>query len=201
MFYPSNCNEIAQHDCGSYSTELGRIRAVAFVHKSYFSTLIADIENVNLWLIGRNNNKIFVYPEVNGEMDVSPIYSNGFAKAEETLIAYNFGIEFNIPEYVGNITHWNALRGSRNYYILFCTETQMHVTERLCSIVPRNEVKNDLKQEVIWSCSSKWTSDNFPLIYDKVEGAMDCNISVLEYLLQEDNFYLLQENLDRIIIT
>jgi hypothetical protein len=50
----------------------------------------------------------------------------------------------------------------------------MHVTNRVCTIVPKNEIKNDLKQEVIWSCTSKWTSDNFPTIYEIADGIFEC---------------------------
>jgi len=202
MYYPSNCNEISTHDCEGCEIELARVRAVAFVHKSFYSTLISDIEDVNVWVDGRDANKIFVYPFVNGEFSGgTPIVGRGFAKAEETLMAYNFSLDFVIPNYEGNVAHWNALRGSRNYYVIFCSETKMHVTNRVCTIVPKNEVKNDLKQEVIWSCTSKWTSDSFPTIYNILEEAFDCDVIGLNYLLQEDNFYLLQENLDRIIIT
>ena len=175
MYYPSNCNEISTHDCESCEVELGRIRSVAFVHRSYYSTLIADIENVNVWVDGRDDNKIFVYPFVNGEFSGgSAITGRGFAKAEETLMAYNFSLDFFIPNYEGNVAHWNALRGSRNYYVIFCSETKMHVTNKVCTIVPKNEIKNDLKQEVIWSCSSKWTSDNFPTIYEIADGIFEC---------------------------
>lgn len=179
MYYPSNCNEISTHDCGGCEIELGRVRAVAFVHKSYYSTLVAGIEDLNTWNAGRIANKIFVYPDVNGEFNGgSAITGRGFAKAEETLMAYNYEVQFNIPNYEGNIAHWNALRGSRNYYIIFCTETQMHITNRICTIVPRNDIKNDLKQEVIWSCVSKWTSDSFPTIYDKLDDAFSCGLVI-----------------------
>lgn len=179
MYYPSNCNILPNHDCDNCTSELGRVRAVAFIHKTYYSTLVANIEDINVWNSGRIANKIFVYPEVNGDYSGgSAITGKGFAKAEETLMAYTFGVNFYIPNYEGNISHWNAISGSRNYYIVFCSETQMHISNKTCSIVAKNPIDNDLKKEVIWECSTKWTTDQFPLIYDKLADAFSCDLVI-----------------------
>ncbi len=175
MYYPSSCDEISANDCLNCTKELGRIRSAALVHKSYLSTLLADAENVTLWANGVTLGKIFIYPNVNGEFDGgSPIVAAGFAKAEETLIAYNFSAKIKDPDYLGNRGHWNGFKGSRNYYFVFCGETQMYITERVATIVMNNRVANDLKQEVNWDMQVKWTDANFPLQYNIPQGVFVC---------------------------
>jgi hypothetical protein len=179
MNYYPNCENIEAYSCGNCTPELGRIRSVALIHKSYFSTLIADPESYQLWYDGRVNGKIFVYPKVQGEYDGgSPQMGTGWATSPETLLAYFFTAKIKEPNYLSNVLHWNSIKGSKNYYVAFCSESIMQIPMKVCNIIPRNSVANDLKTEVVWEVDLKWTDFNLPMQYTIPSNVFDCDIIV-----------------------
>jgi hypothetical protein len=174
-YYPSGCDTIEQNDCNVCVTETARVRKAALIHKDYYQTIIADPENANNWISGINENKIIVYPETNGEYDGGiPKMGRGFATSPETLLAYNFKININEPNYQGNRNHWNKLAGSRNYFVAYCSENIMNITTKVCNITPTNKIDNDLKSEVIWNVDLKWTDFQLPLQYNIPDGVFQC---------------------------
>jgi len=179
-YYPANCDIIPENDCTVCVTELARVRKCALVHKSIIADLLTDIEDINVWDIGRSSGKIFVYPQTQGEFDGGvPITVRGFMSADETVLANQFTVTVKEPNYTGNRNHWNALFGNRNFYLIFCSETIMRVSTKPVSIVPSNPIANDLKQEVVWGFTAKWTDDSFPTEYPVFDDAFSCEYSLV----------------------
>jgi hypothetical protein len=174
-YYPSGCDEIQVNDCNVCVTENARVRKVALIHKDYYSTLISDAESPSIWITGILANKIIIYPETNGEYDGGvPTFGRGFATAPETLLAYKFAVNINEPNYQSNRNHWNKLAGSRNYYVAYCSENIMNITTKVCNIIPKNKVDNDLKAEVVWNIDFKWSDFELPLQYNIPQGVFQC---------------------------
>lgn len=174
VYYPT-CENIVSHECNVCETELGRIRSAALIHKSYYATLIADVENVTLWDNGIEAGLIYLYPSLNGSYDGGvPKYSRGFASAPETLLAYNFSCEITDPNYQGNLNHWGRLAGNKNYYIAFCSETIMSISTRVCNILPKNPIDNDLKKQVTWNVQFKWVDLDLPIHSSIPDGIFEC---------------------------
>jgi hypothetical protein len=189
------CVTIPPHDCVSCSAELGRVRYVALVHKTYYATLLADIDDPIVWNTGLQAKNIFTY-ECNGEFDGGTSkLSRGFGRAVETLDYYSFRVKAVFPDYAVNFNHWNYLKG-RDYYLIFCSENVMFVTQRAAVIVPSNPIANDLKQEVNWNVEFRWVNDDSPLEYAITPDVFGCGWVYVagEYRLLEDGSYRLLED-------
>jgi hypothetical protein len=176
VYYPSGCDtNIADHLCSVCDVELGRVRSVAFINKSYYPTLSVDPENASLWAAGIAAGDIFVYPETQGEYDGgAPNMGQGYGDTEETLNSYTFTLQAKDPNYIGNRNHWNSIKGSRNFHVAYRSETVLRISDEPTTIVPTNPIANDLKAEVVWDFSCKWTSGNFPDEYTTPDGIFDC---------------------------
>jgi len=130
-FYPSNCNTIESHSACGCGVELGRVRSVALIHKSFYNQLATDFENPLYWQTGITGGFIIVLPQTQGEYNGgNPIMSRGFGWSEETLMAYGFEVNYKDPDYVANLPHYNSITGSRNFYIAYCSETIMRISQR-----------------------------------------------------------------------
>jgi len=179
-YYPSCCDTIQENDCDVCVNELARVRAVAFVHKSFYSALMAGLDNVTTWSLGRSQGNIFMYPETQGEYDGgSAITTRGFMSAQEQPVAMKFGIEFKEPNYIGNRNHWNSLFGNRNFYCFWITETIMYSSTRAVVITPKNPIANDLKQTIVWEASINWVDNQFPNENDIPTDAWQCQYDLI----------------------
>jgi len=179
-FYPSNCNEIESHLACGCGIELARVRSVALIHKTFINQLLTDPEDSSIWLVGITGGFIIVLPQTQGDYNGGdPINGRGFGWSEETLVAYNFAVNYKDPDYVGNLPHYNSITGSRNFYIAFCSETIMRISQRPGTLIASNPVANSLKDEVNFLMSYKWTHDKMPLEYDIPDGVFVCAPAVV----------------------
>jgi len=187
-FYPSNCNIIESHyACGGgggslacTAMELARVRSVALIHASFINQLLSDPEDSSIWLAGITAGMIIILPQTQGEYNGGDaILGRGFGYSEETLIAYNFAVNYKDPDYVGNLPHYNSITGSRNFYIAFCSETIMRISQRPGTLVASNPVANSLKDEVNFMLTYKWTYEKMPLEYTIPDGVFVCAPSVV----------------------
>ncbi len=178
-YYPNGCDEnIQDHLCGGCGVELARVRSTAFINKSYYSTLITDPENPAIWTAGITSGEIYIYPQTQGEFDGgTPNMGQGYGDSEETLNSYTFNLMFKDPNYVGNRNHYNSIKGSRNFHVAFASETVLRISDEPCTIVPKNPIANDLKQEVVWDVEVKWTSDEFPTESEIPDGVFVCVVA------------------------
>lgn len=184
------CADITENNCSVCDTELGRVRKLALVQASYFPQLVSDITNVSLWDLGRTLKKIFVYPEVQGEFDGGvPVTVRGFASNEDTEVAKQFTLEVREPNFKGNRAHFNDINGSRQFYVIWATETLMYASTRPVYVSVKMPIANDLKTEVVWHMTIKWTA-GFPLFFDRDDNVLQCqyNIAPPPYGSFDDSF-------------
>lgn len=173
------CANITENNCSVCDIELGRVRKLALVHSSFFQQLIDDITNVSLWDLGRTLGKIFVYPEVQGEFDGgNPVTVRGFASNEDIEVAKQYTIELREPNYIGNKEHFNDINGSRQFYAIWATETLMYASTRPIYLSVKAPVSNDLKNEIVWQMTLKWTSQELPLVFDRDDNVLQCQYNI-----------------------
>jgi hypothetical protein len=142
--------------------------------------LLSDPEDSSIWLAGITAGMIVVLPQTQGEYNGGDaILGRGFGYSEETLIAYNFAVNYKDPDYVGNLPHYNSITGSRNFYIAFCSETIMRISQRPGTLVASNPIANSLKDEVNFMLTYKWTYEKMPLEYTIPDGVFVCAPSVV----------------------
>lgn len=188
-YYPSTCTEIEAHYSCSCETELARVRGVALVHKSFYSQLIYDPEDATIWYAGITAGKIILLPETNGEYLQDEINVRGFGYSEETFMAFNHIVNYTDPDYIGNLSHYNSINGSRNYHIAFITETLVHISQRPCNIVAKMPVKNSVKEDLLFTVTVKWTHDKLPQSYLKPDGVFICATTQNVYGHSFDNSF------------
>ena len=134
-----------------------------------------DPENPLYWQAGITAGLVILLPEVQGDYNGGePIYSRGFGYSEETLTAYKFEVNYKDPDYAGNLPHYNSVTGSRNFYIAFCSESIMRISQRNGTLVASNPIANSLKEEVNFVLNYKWTNDLLPLEYAIPDGVFVC---------------------------
>lgn len=173
------CADITENNCSVCDVELGRVRKLALVQSSFFQQLIDDITNVSLWDLGRTLGKIFVYPEVQGEFDGgNPVTVRGFASNEDIEVAKQYTIELREPNYIGNREHFNDINGSRQFYAIWATETLMYASTRPIYLSVKAPVSNDLKNEIVWQMTLKWTSQELPLVFDRDDNVLQCQYNI-----------------------
>ena len=173
------CADITENNCSVCDIELGRVRKLALVQSSFFQQLIDDITNVTLWDLGRTLGKIFVYPEVQGEFDGgNPVTVRGFASNEDIEVAKQYTIELREPNYIGNREHFNDINGSRQFYAIWATETLMYASTRPIYLSVKAPVSNDLKNEIVWQMTLKWTSQELPLVFDRDDNVLQCQYNI-----------------------
>jgi len=169
------CADITENNCDVCATELGRVRKLVLVHRSYINTLLSNIEDVNTWDAGRTARKIFVYPNVQGEFDGGvPINVRGFASTEDMEVAKQYSLDVREPNYVGNRSHFNGINGARDYYVLWATETMLYASTRPVLVSVSAPVANDLKTEVVWQIKCRWTADDMPLQFTRNDSVLSC---------------------------
>ncbi len=178
-YYPSNCdNVIPPHNCDPCAErEYGRIRSGAYIHKSYYPTLVADVENSQKWIDGINQGLILVIPDTNGELgEPSELTGAGYGDAVEALLGYDFSATFRDPNYKENCDFWNAIKNSRNYHLVYRTSSSVHITDKPVTIIPKAPIADDLQAEVVWVVLNKWRSNNHPCATNTPEGVFTCFI-------------------------
>lgn len=174
MYFPSNCSYLEPFECCSLP-ELGRVRSLALIHKSYFATLAVDFESAALWYNGKSLGKIIAYENTNGEYDggvIVPI--RGFGFGETRYIGKNFNLDAIVTQYKGQRDHFNTLQGSNNYYLAWCTDTVTFITEKPVTLVIGNPIANDITKRVTWRLNAKWLDKNLPLEIEKDSTVFEC---------------------------
>ena len=188
-YYPSNCNEIPTHQSCTCEAEMGRVRGVALIHKSFYNQVIIDPENPVVWQAGVNLGMIVLLPETNGEYNADPINGRGYGYSEETFVAFNHIVTYQDPDFYGNVDHYNAINGSRNYYLAFITETMLHLEQRPCNLTVNLPIKNSVKDDVLYTITARWTHDQLPQQYLKLDNVFVCNVSTNVYGASFDNSF------------
>lgn len=175
-YYPTTCeNVIPEHNCDPCAErEYGRIRSAGFIHKD-FVFANGDTTNASEWIRGINEKKILVIPETNGELpQPSELTGPGYGDTVETLLGYDFQATIADPNYKENCDFYNALIGNRNYKFFYRTSSQVHITDKTVTIIPKKQIQNDLTSEVVWNVMAKWRSSQFPCPFNTPEDVFTC---------------------------
>lgn len=174
VYYPSGCDtEVGEYFCSDCPTlEGGRVRGIAYIKNSFVFT---DPTDPTEWQTGIQNKDIIIIPSVRGNFDGgSEVEGAGYGDQQTNLLGYNFVLNYFDPNYKENATFYNALKRSRNYYMAYRTETQVHFTDRTVSVVPKNPVAEDTTSVVEWNVAVKWANEDLPTPYDTPEGIFTC---------------------------
>lgn len=188
-YYPSNCNPIPTHQSCTCDAEMARVRGVALIHKSFYNQVAIDPENPIVWEAGVNLGMIILLPETNGEYTNDAINGRGYGYSEETFVAYAHTVVYQDPDFYGNVGHYNAINGSRNYYLAFVSETVLYLAQRPCNLLVQMPIKNAIKEDILYTVTAKWTHDLLPLQYLKPDNIFVCNVSTNVYGASFDNSF------------
>lgn len=174
IYYPSGCDsEIPDHLCSNCDDiEHGRVRSIAYIKRSFTFT---DPSNPNEWRAGILSKDIIVIPDVNGTFDGgAETTGDGYGDQQEKLLGYNFTLQYKDPNYKQNAQFYNELKKSRNFYVAYRTETQVHFSDVAVQVIPKNPVTAATTDEVVWDVTVKWANGDVPTPYDAPAGTFTC---------------------------
>jgi len=173
IYYPSACSEdIGAHNCDPCEDdEHGRIRAVAFIHKSY---TFADPTSTVEWQAAIDAGHVIVIPKTNGSYDGgAPKEGPGYGDSPSTYLGSDFSVKYNDPNYASNCSFYNGMKRSRNYKFAYLTETKIHIAAKTCTVLPKNPVQDDINSKIVWDVEVKWSDKDFACPYNIPEGIFD----------------------------
>lgn len=160
--------------CGNI--EQARVRSVALVTDDYYSTLIADPTDPEIWQTGIESEDIIVIAKTSGTFEPSdPIVGQGFGNDIETFLGRDFTLTWTDPNYKQNCNFYNTL-GTKNgiFHAVYRTSTQTHIspeTVTLDASAPVTEPDSDI---VVWRGRARWRSRLNPCPFDTPVGIFDC---------------------------
>lgn len=171
LYYPGCTTSIPDPVCSDCpERELAGVRSIFFVASDF---AFADITSVAEWTTGINARDIYVFPYTKGSVEVAENMVPGYGDTEEQLDSYTYTVNFQDPQYKDNYPFYNAIKNSKKYKIGYRTETQVHLSDVVVTVVPRNPVDEDKKATVDWKVMAKWTQDNLVEPYDMPTGVFE----------------------------
>lgn len=173
IYYPANCDELVpDHICDPCEEkEQGRVSSVAFIKTDFAFT---DPSNPVEWTAGFVAGDIIMIPETSGTFDGgAEVLGPGFGRRMESLNGYNFGLQFQDPNYKLNCAFYNALKNSRQYTVAYATGSQIHMVNYPVQVIPKNPVQDDVNTLVVWDVLVKWAGADLPCPYDLPPGIFD----------------------------
>ncbi len=173
IYYPAGCaEELNPHNCDPCEDqEHGRLRGVAFVHKTY---TFVDPTDPTEWQTAIAAGHIIIIPKTNGSYDGgTPKEGPGYGDAVSTYLGSDFSAKYKDPNYTSNCAFYNGLKRSRNWKFAYLTETKVHITSTACVVLPKNPVADDLNSIVEWDIEVKWSHKDFACPFDIPEGIFD----------------------------
>lgn len=175
IYYPGdNCqSSVPEHLCDPCLTkELGGVRGVAFVPSDFtFTNPSSDAQ----WVAAVAAGAIII-PETNGTFDGGTAQEGlGFGDNPTSLDGYDFVLQFFDPNYKGNCDHYDNLKNARGQFkVAFITETQLHLSSRTVTVLPKNPIAADVKSKVLWDVTVKFTQQNLVCSFDKPSTIFRC---------------------------
>lgn len=179
VYYFGGCEtEIPDHICNPCETqEAGRIRAVAFILRSFTFT---DPSNRAEWVTGINNRSIFIIPEVAGSTDGgTPTTGPGYGDQATKTLGIAFTSNFRDPNYTQNADFYDGLKDSRAYRYAYKTGTQIHITDSAVSVTPKNPVTEEINSDVTWDVDVSWSQKGVMRPFDAPTGIFEECFSVI----------------------
>lgn len=171
LYYPG-CTETivdpALSDCPI--KELGDIRSIALVKKSFS---FSDITDAAEWSAGIDNGNIYVFPYVRGSMEQAENEQPGFGDEPTTIDSYEFTVNTFHPDYKVSWAFWNSINRSKNWKLVYRTQTQVHITDNAVQINAKAPIAEDKKQAVLWNVIFKFTQEFAPQPQDVPDEIFD----------------------------
>ena len=176
VYYPtSNCGSTTTlpayscNPCPSY--EYGRLRSVAF---KKVSVSLTNPSSSSEWDTAIANEEIRVIWETQGSYDGGTTSElAGFGDREFTNGGVSHVLNYKDPNYASNYDFYMAIKDSSEWSIVFRTSSQIHVVDVPVTITPKNPVADDLKSNVVWDVTVKWSDPLQPRPYDTPAGIFD----------------------------
>ena len=176
VYYPGCTTSQADPVCSDCPTkELGDIRSFFFVKSDFTFT---DITATGEWTTGLNAKDIYVFPYARGTMEMAENLQPGFGDTVEELDGFEFTANVFEPNYKANCAFWNDIKRSKEWKFGYRTETQVHLSDSVATIIPKAPISDDKKKSVIWNATVKFTQEDIPCPSDKPSGVFDVCIGI-----------------------
>lgn len=176
IYYSTECDNIGNHVpscCGD--DELGRVRSYGFIHKSVMAAILADPTLTATWLTYIASKQIQIIPNSQGSFAPSEKTGPGFGSEAMKMMGYDNKLSVKDPDYTANNVTWNnLLKRSNRYYAFYCTETKIHFSERVVTVIPKTPVADDITGKMVIESDIVWSSQDMPVPYTIPENVIDC---------------------------
>lgn len=171
--YPTNCDDVITHYCDECDDpELGRIRGIAFIKKDFAFT---DPTSYTQWFNGIAAGDIIIVPFTRGSFDGgTPKEGPGYGDQATKYFGTDYQLTYFDPNYATNRDFYNSIKLYQNYKIAYKTETLVHITDKVCQVLPKAPVADDITSEVVWEVLVKWSSQNEPDSHTCPDGIFVC---------------------------
>lgn len=144
--------------CGS--TEGGRVRGAAYIHKSLKSTITkTNVESFEWWENGIESGLIKVIPSTRGTFDGGAKQTvTGFGDEQEKITKKTFTAVINDANHAGNESFYGALENNyKDYIFAFRTEKELRIaTDVLTGMEVKDNVEEDTNSAVLWQSTITW---------------------------------------------
>lgn len=160
--YPTACDDLElTHTCDECDDpELGRIRGIAFVKDDF---AFSNASSYTEWFNGIGSGDIIIIPFTRGSFDGgTPKEGPGYGDQATKYIGSDYSLTYFDPNYESNRDFYNNIKRFQNYRIAYKTETLVHITDKVCQVMPKAPVADDITSEVVWEVNVKWSSNNEP---------------------------------------
>lgn len=160
--------------CGGI--ELGKIRSTAFIHRSYYDTLMIDPTDPELWRTGIEEELIYIIPKVIGALDApDPDTIEGFGDDEESNLGRVFTLTWRDPNYADNCNFYNAINGKNGvYHMAWRTQTKTHISVLPVTPDVKAPVEEGQTSAVTWQGRARWRSMINSCPFDTPVDIFDC---------------------------
>jgi len=168
IYYPGCPTGQAAHICSDCPPkELGDIRSYGYVKSDFTFT---DITDNTEWNTGILAGDIYVVTHARGSLTTNPTIVSGFGDTVEELDGYEFEAVVFDPNYADNCNFYNDIKRNKDWKFFYRTETKVHISDTVATIVPKPVIGEDKKASVIWEVSNKFIQTDIPCPSDIPTG-------------------------------
>lgn len=176
LYYPGCEDSIVDPSLSDCPTkELGDIRGIALVKKTFSFT---DISDASEWSTGIASRDIYVFPYVRGSMEQAEFEQPGFGDEPTTIDSYDFTVSSFHPDYSDTWSFWNSVNKSKNFKLVYKTQSKVHLTDGSVQINAKAPIAEDKKQAILWNVLFKFTQEFAPQPQDAPDEIFDRVIAV-----------------------
>lgn len=156
------------HDCpGERHEEYGRTRSGGFVKRGYLATLLAGLNDPQVWKDGIAQGKIIILPEVSGSFDPgTPKENKGFGSRKFTYGGRTMVWDWFDPNYKENYAFYNELSQRTDLIPFFTTSSLLNLFDQEAVLVGSNPITEELEDLVTWTGKATVISKNLPSQHD-----------------------------------